>query len=377
MMSIKDLVEEPKVVVGYSERIREIVSKMREYNQWVVPVVKDRELVGILSYNDLLRKRVSPESKVINLMSPVISINNNSDVTQVVAKFYTTKARGIPVVDDKKRLVGMITRERLLSYFLDQGEFKNVKVMEVMNSPVITINAEDSVARARWLMSNNNVTKLPILDEKKLVGIISARDIVDRLYSSGGKKKASILTEEERLMAMPVKEIMSYPVITVSGKENVESAVKTLLSRKISGMPVVEGDLITGMFSGIDAISIVAKKFELEMPIEAKLTSELKQGDTKALIDGILERYLSRLERLTDILNFKVTFKEEAKSADKKVYQVTAKVVTKVGEFVTKESDWDPVTAVRKAVEKLEERVEKELKKIEQVRRKPKKAEES
>jgi CBS domain-containing protein len=377
MMSIKDLVEEPKVVVGYSERIREIVSKMREYNQWVVPVVKDRELVGILSYNDLLRKRVSPESKVINLMSPVISINDNSDVTQVVAKFYTTKARGIPVVDDKKRLVGMITRERLLSYFLDQGEFKNVKVMEVMNSPVITINAEDSVARARWLMSNNNVTKLPILDEKKLVGIISARDIVDRLYSSGGKKKASILTEEERLMAMPVKEIMSYPVITVSGKENVESAVKTLLSRKISGMPVVEGDLITGMFSGIDAISIVAKKFELEMPIEAKLTSELKQGDTKALIDGILERYLSRLERLTDILNFKVTFKEEAKSADKKVYQVTAKVVTKVGEFVTKESDWDPVTAVRKAVEKLEERVEKELKKIEQVRRKPKKAEES
>jgi CBS domain-containing protein len=377
MMSIKDLVEEPKVVVGYSERIREIVSKMREYNQWVVPVVKDRELVGILSYNDLLRKRVSPESKVINLMSPVISTNDNSDVTQVVAKFYTTKARGIPVVDDKKRLVGMITRERLLSYFLDQGEFKNVKVMEVMNSPVITINAEDSVARARWLMSNNNVTKLPILDEKKLVGIISARDIVDRLYSSGGKKKASILTEEERLMAMPVKEIMSYPVITISGKENVESAVKTLLSRKISGMPVVEGDLITGMFSGIDAISIVAKKFELEMPIEAKLTSELKQGDTKALIDGILERYLSRLERLTDILNFKVTFKEEAKSADKKVYQVTAKVVTKVGEFVTKESDWDPVTAVRKAVEKLEERVEKELKKIEQVRRKPKKAEES
>ena len=376
-MSIKDLVEEPKVVVGYSERIREIVSKMREYNQWVVPVVKDRELVGILSYNDLLRKRVSPESKVINLMSPVISINDNSDVTQVVAKFYTTKARGIPVVDDKKRLVGMITRERLLSYLLDQGEFKNVKVMEVMNSPVITINAEDSVARARWLMSNNNVTKLPILDEKKLVGIISARDIVDRLYSSGGKKKASILTEEERLMAMPVKEIMSYPVITISGKENVESAVKTLLSRKISGMPVVEGDLITGMFSGIDAISIVAKKFELEMPIEAKLTSELKQGDTKALIDGILERYLSRLERLTDILNFKVTFKEEAKSADKKVYQVTAKVVTKVGEFVTKESDWDPVTAVRKAVEKLEERVEKELKKIEQVRRKPKKAEES
>ena len=376
MMSSKELVEEPKVIASYNDRIREIVTKMKENNQWVVPVVKNKEVVGVLSYNDLLRKRISPESKVINLMSPLQSLNVNDDIQKVVAKFYTTKARAIPVIDNQKRLVGIITRERLLSYFLSTGDFAKAKVREYMNSPVITINAEDSVARARWLMSNNNITKLPVMEEKKLVGIISARDIVDRLYSSGGKKKSSILTEEERLMALPVKEIMSYPVITTKGDEEVEKAVKTLLDRKISGMPVLEGEYVVGMFSGIDAIGIVAQKYQMEMPIEAKLVGELKQGDMKALIDGILERYLSRLEKITDILNFKVTFKEESKSEGKKLYQVTARVVTKVGEFVTKDSDWDPVTAVRKAVEKLEERVLKELRKMESSRRKPK-AEES
>jgi len=368
----KELLEEPKVVATYNDRIRDIISKMQENNQWIVPVVREKIVVGVISYNELLRKKVSPESKVINLMIPSNNVLESDDEAKVVGKFYTTKARALVVIDEKKRLVGLITREKFLSYYLDKGEIPSAKVREIMNSPVIAINSDDSVARARWLMTNNNISKLPVLEEKKLVGIITTRDIVDKLYSEGGKKKSSIMTEEERLMALPVKEIMNYPVITTDGNQDVRKAIETLLRRKISGMPVVEGDLVVGMFSGIDVVNLIAKKFELEMPIQAKLSGELKQGDTKALIDGILERYLSRLQKLTDVMDFKVTFKEEAKSQDKKMYQVTARVVTKLGDFVSKDTDWDPVTAVRKTVEKLEERIIKELKKIETKGRKPK-----
>jgi len=368
----KELLEEPKVVATYNDRIRDIISKMQESNQWIVPVVKEKIVVGVISYNELLRKKVSPESKVINLMIPSNNILESDDEAKVVGKFYTTKARALVVIDEKKRLVGLITREKFLSYYLDKGEIPSAKVREIMNSPVITINSDDSVARARWLMTNNNISKLPVLEEKKLVGIITTRDIVDKLYSEGGKKKSSIMTEEERLMALPVREIMNYPVITTDGNQDVRRAIETLLKRKISGMPVVEGDLVVGMFSGIDVVNLIAKKFELEMPLQAKLSGELKQGDTKALIDGILERYLSRLQKLTDVMDFKVTFKEEAKSQDKKMYQVTARVVTKLGDFVSKDTDWDPVTAVRKTVEKLEERIIRELKKIETKGRKPK-----
>lgn len=368
----KEFLEEPKVIATYNDRIKDIISKMQENNQWVTPVVRDKVVVGIISYNELLRKKVSPESKVINLMIPSNNVLESDDESKVVGKFYTTKSRALIVINEKKKLVGMITRERFLSYYLEKGEIPNAKVREVMNSPVITINSTESVARARWLMTNNNISKLPVLEEKKLVGIISIRDIVNKLYSEGGKKKSSIMTEEERLMALPVKEIMVYPVITTDGTQSVKQVLETILKRNISGMPVVEGDLVVGMFSGIDVVNLIAKKFELEMPIQAKLSGELKRGDTKALIDGILERYLSRLQKLTDIMDFKVTFKEEAKSQDKKIYQVTARVVTKIGDFVSKDSDWDPITAVRKAVEKLEERLVKELKKIETKGRKPK-----
>ena len=371
----KELLEEPKVIATYNDRIRDIISKMQENNQWVIPVVKEKIVIGIVSYKELLRKKVSPESKVINLMIPSNNVLESDDEAKMVGKFYTTKARALIVIDEKKRLVGIITRERFLSYYLDKGGIPSAKVREVMNSPVITINSDDSVARARWLMTNNNISKLPVLEEKRLVGIVSARDIVNRLYSAGGKKRSSILTEEERLMALPVREIMNYPVVTTDGNQDVRKAVETILKKNISGMPVVEGDFVVGMFSGIDVVKLIAKKFELEMPIQAKLSGELKQGDTKALIDGILERYLSRLQKLTDIMDFKVTFKEEAKSQDKKMYLVTARVVSKLGDFVSKDSDWDPVTAIRKAIEKLEERIIKELKKSETKGRKLKEEE--
>ena len=368
----EELLEEPKVVAAYNDRIRDVISKMQENNQWVVPVVKEKVVLGIISYKELLRKKVSPESKVINLMTPSNNVLESDDEAKVVAKFYTTKARALVVINEKKMLVGLITRERFLSYYLNRGEIPSAKVREIMNSPVITINSNDSVARARWLMTNNNISKLPVLEEKRLVGIVSTRDIVNRLYSVGGKKRSSILTEEERLMALPVREIMTYPVVTTDGNQDVRKAVEILLKRNISGMPVVEGEFVVGMFSGIDVVKLIAKKFELEMSIQAKLSGELKQGDTKALIDGILERYLSRLQKLTDIMDFKVTFKEEAKGQEKKVYKVTARVVTKLGDFVSKDIDWDPVTAIRKTVEKLEERIIKELKKSETKVRKAK-----
>ncbi|WP_256202576.1 CBS domain-containing protein [Sulfuracidifex tepidarius] len=79
---------------------------MRETNSWTAPVVKGKVLVGLLSYKDLLSRRVSLDSKVSSVMSPTVSLLDNSDFTKIIGKFYTTKARVIPVIDNKGNLKG-------------------------------------------------------------------------------------------------------------------------------------------------------------------------------------------------------------------------------------------------------------------------------
>ncbi|MEM0374576.1 MAG: CBS domain-containing protein, partial [Sulfolobales archaeon] len=264
----------------------------------------------------------------------------------------------------------------LLHYLLSQGKVPSTRAREFMSSPATTIKTDDSVARARWIMIRENISRLPVVDDSnKLAGIVTTKDIVDKLYSISSKKRSSILREEERIMALPVKEIMSYPVYSFKATDDLISIASNLLNHKISGGPVFEGENLVGVISTIDIISAVAKQFEISMPIEAKLTQDLKKPELQSMIDGILDRYVARLERITEVIKFNVSFKEEAKSQGSKIYTVTARAITKIGSFIAKESDRDPIFAVRKAVDILEERILKALKKIQESKKKGSKEE--
>ena len=374
------LITVPQFVAHSMDKLSDILPKMKENNMWTVPVIKDKKLIGLLSYKDLLSRRVSLGTKIINLMSPTVSVQINDDINKLVAKFYTTKARVIPVINEKREFVGIVTRESLLSYLYKAGEIPRKTVRENMSSPATTIDERDSVARARWIMIRDNISRLPVTKDYTLTGIISARDIVDALYSVSGRKRESIMKDEERIMAMPVKEIMKYPVITINGKESLDQAVEKLLKFRISGMPVMEGDRLAGVLSGLDIIKAVAEKMQLSVPIQAKIPQELRSNlDFKANIDSILERYMSKIERLTEVINFKVSFKQEMSSSmsDKKLYTAVVRVTTKIGDYIAKDTDWEPVVALKNAVNKIEERILRKLRKIEESNKKGIKAEEA
>jgi CBS domain-containing protein/ribosome-associated translation inhibitor RaiA len=369
-MSVRTFLEKPKVVAHPMDKVSEVLGKMRETNYWAVPVVQDNKLVGMLDYKSLMAKKFTPETKVLTLMSPAPKLNEDSDERSVIAMFYNTRARVIPVVNGRGSLVGVVTRETVLRHYLDRGEIPSRPVREFMNSPVLTINGEDTVARAKFIMRSYNVSKLPVLERDQLAGIITMRDIALRvLFSYKGKKRSSIMTEEEKLLATPVKEIMSYPVITATGSNDLTEAVNVMLKRNVSGLPVIEGGRVVGMISGIDVITkVIAKKFELSSPISAKLPRGLDENQ-KALIDGLLDRYLSKFERIVEVIDFKYSVKEEASSEGRPLYKVNIRLVTKIGDFVSTESDYDIVTATRKAADDVEERLLRKLKKIEDIKK--------
>jgi len=168
-MSASELTISPALVAGSNDRLIDVINKMRETNQWVVPVVKEKKLVGLLSFKDLIRRRVNLETKVINVSSPVISLSPNDDFTTVVVKFYTTKARAIPVVKGNRELVGIITRESLLDYLLKSGQLTLGKAREYMSSPPVILSPEDSVAKARWIMVKDNISRIPVVEKGVVV----------------------------------------------------------------------------------------------------------------------------------------------------------------------------------------------------------------
>jgi len=89
----------------------------------------------------------------------------------------------LPIEDEKGELVGLITARQLLRYFSETNPKKNPKnttlVKDIMIQNPITITPESSIIEALELMHNNEIGCLPVVNNKKLVGVITTRNFLD------------------------------------------------------------------------------------------------------------------------------------------------------------------------------------------------------
>ncbi|MFU8818210.1 MAG: CBS and ACT domain-containing protein [Desulfurivibrio sp.] len=97
--------------------------------------------------------------------------------------------RHLPVVEDGQ-MIGFITESDIRHYAFPSME-RDIPVHEVMVRNIITINVNATIEKAARLIHDYKIGGLPVLDKKKLVGIITATDLLSALISVMGLLKAS------------------------------------------------------------------------------------------------------------------------------------------------------------------------------------------
>ena len=125
-----------------------------------------------------------------------------------------------------------------------------------MSKPVITINADDSMQKATALLKEKHIRILPVMEKGKLVGIITDRDL--KRASASDATSLEIHELVYLLSKIKVKEIMTKEPITVSPYYTIEEASRTLLEKKISGVPVVnEEGRVIGIITRDDLLRVL------------------------------------------------------------------------------------------------------------------------
>ncbi len=85
---------------------------------------------------------------------------------------------GLLVLEDEK-IIGILTERDILGKVVARGDDPRlVRVQDIMTTNVITIQDNDTIEKAVELMTEHNIKKLPVLHEKRLVGIVTASDII-------------------------------------------------------------------------------------------------------------------------------------------------------------------------------------------------------
>ncbi len=119
-------------------------------------------------------------------------------------------------------------------------------VTHIMTSDVITVSTGNKLSEVRRLMVHNSIHHVPVVDGRRLVGIVSYSDILELSfteYVTDAKQRDAFLDERCTLSAL-----MNSDVITVSNSATLRDVAKALAGGNIHSVPVVDGK---GHLSGI------------------------------------------------------------------------------------------------------------------------------
>jgi CIC family chloride channel protein len=106
----------------------------------------------------------------------VETIEQSAPLVQIRAHFAASRHHGFPVLDQDKKIVGMLTEHDLLILGQEQGE--EIIAQKVMVPNPVTVDVEQSLAEAVLLFDNYKISRIPVVDDGRLVGIITREDVV-------------------------------------------------------------------------------------------------------------------------------------------------------------------------------------------------------
>jgi CBS domain-containing protein len=129
---------------------------------------------------EFLQRACDPKTlKVGQLMQDAVFTCAPGTDCLTVGRLMTQHRFGsLPVVDKDRILIGLVTEYDLLQLMINGRELSKVMVGDVMTREVLTVTEEKSLAEVAELFQDRYVTRVPVVREGRLVGILARRDLL-------------------------------------------------------------------------------------------------------------------------------------------------------------------------------------------------------
>jgi CBS domain-containing protein len=190
-----------------------LAHRLRSYGELrVMPVVDGPVLVGVVTRSDLLRARARPSAleRLVQrvrgddladqpsaqtgrrkgptppgtahvrdaMTTEVVTAHVTDQIDAVADRLLEHRHRSLPVIDEHRRLVGLVSEADLLGKEPLSGRTNGRTVGSVMTRDVITLSPEDSISSARLLVAEHGLRMVPVVDEGRVVGVLSRSDLI-------------------------------------------------------------------------------------------------------------------------------------------------------------------------------------------------------
>ncbi len=215
------------------------------------------------------------------MTTEVLTVAPDASVLQAARLMLQNEISGLPVVDDRGNLVGMLTEgdflrrseidtehkaSRWIEFLMGPGLLAEAyvhaygrKVAEVMTKELQTVSPDTSLYHAVDLMERYHVKRLPVMSEDKLIGLVTRTDLMRAVVAKAVKNHAAKLNDEsikQRLLDELKKQSWApFTVVDISVKDGVlkysgcitderERQAVRVAAENISGVTAIEDNLV-------------------------------------------------------------------------------------------------------------------------------------
>ena len=216
-VKIAQIISRQVLTVGPDTPLSEAVAVMAGTRISCLVVTVEGKPVGIFTERDLLKaagRGVTLDgSPVRELMtSRVVTIPGNISLYQAYDLLLTNKIRHHVMVDSAGKVVGVLSQSDLIDHLGFEYFVELRKIEQVMSIKVVTVAGKIPVREVLRRMAKEPLSCVVVAAKGRPLGILTERDV------------ARLLMEGADLAVVPVEEVMSRPVLTVSPQTTVHQA---------------------------------------------------------------------------------------------------------------------------------------------------------
>ena len=351
-ISVKDVAVSDFPTLDSEDTLSDSLALMRKTGYQEIPVLEGGAYVGMMRYSTILRKKsASPDAKVKTFVSGLPVVSEDMEITKIAEYMVTNNCRQLAIVNGKK-VTGIIFRTALIEIAARMKSLKDVKVWEIMTTPVDYVKDTDVLATAIEDMRRLDIRTVPVVNGAgKLVGVVGMKEVIDNGWKAGERSIGGISKSPSANIL--VDSIATTAVLTVDWGDDLEKAVNIMAEKNISTLPVMDGDDMVGILTEFDIIEMISacrERDQLYVQISGL------EDDDKIYADAMYSDIAAAMSRISKIykpesLSIHVTRYNEG--GDKRKYSLIGKLFVDGRTINAKEIGWDLVDTNNNLIKKI------------------------
>ena len=250
-----------------------------------------------------------------------------NDSVQKVANIITHYRVREVPVIDKNKIIGVVTAKQIIK-LLSSVDNKWIKANLIYTQNPITVSSDESISNARRIMTSKRIDHLPVLNQDKIKQVLTSYHILQSIMPSEKQGRKSMITKTEHALELKIGNIGSTRIPQCSANDDLNKIINSMLKADTTCCLVNLQGTLQGIITFRDILGLLASK--LETPIPLYIVGMPDDQQNVNLISSKFAKTLKRLQQVySEIHEARVSIKQQ-RTGNKKEgkYEVTIMIIT-------------------------------------------------